>query len=138
MKGGKITIGYSDKSTEDYEILTGWVSGFDSQKVGKQTLTVKFEAVSSTLTTTFDVTVSAKVDDNTAIDEDAASKVNIYAYQNVIVVENANAEIYVYDAMGRLVERNIGNNSRTEIRMNNAGVYIVKVGNAAKRVMVNN
>ena len=138
VKGGKITIGYSDKSTEDFEILSGWVSGFDSQKVGKQTLTVKFEAVSSPLTTTFDVTVSAKDDDNTAIDEDAANKVNIYAYQNVIVVENANAEIYVYDAMGRLVERNIGNDSRTEIRMNNAGVYIVKVGNAAKRVITNN
>ena len=136
VKGGKITIGYSDKSTEDYEILPGWVSGFNSEKVGKQTLTISFEAVSSTLTTTFDVTVSAKDDDNTAVDEDAANMVNIYAYQNVIVVENANAEIYVYDAMGRLVERNLGNDSCTEIRMNNAGVYIVKVGNVAKRVMV--
>ncbi len=135
VKGGKITIGYTDKSTEDFEILAGWVSGFDSQKVGEQKLTITFESVSSTLTTTFNVTVS-KEDDNTAIDEDAANAVNIYAYQNVIVVENADAEIYVYDAMGRLVERNIGNNSRTEIRMNNAGVYIVKVGNTAKRVMV--
>ena len=145
VKGGKITIGYTDQSTDDYEILPNWVSGFNSEKVGKQTLTVTFEAVSSTLTTTFDVAVSAKDDDNTAIDEDAANAVNIYAYQNVIVVENATEEISVYNAMGALVCRDSarhastadGLGARTEIRMNNAGVYIVKVGNVAKRVFIN-
>ncbi len=143
VKGGKITIGYTDKSTEDFEILAGWVSGFDTEKVGKQTLTVKFESVSSTLTTTFDVTV--KEADNTAIDEDAADAVNIYAYQNVIVVENATEEISVYNAMGALVCRDAarhastadGLGARTEIRMNTTGVYIVKVGNVAKRVIIN-
>ena len=144
VKGGKITIGYSDKSTEDFEILAGWVSGFDSQKVGEQKLTVTFKSVSSTLTTTFNVTVS-KEDDNTAIDEDAANAVNIYAYQNVIVVENAADEIDIYNAMGALVCRDAarhvstatGLGARTEIRMNTAGIYIVKVGNVAKRVMIN-
>ncbi len=144
VKGGKITIGYTDKSTEDFEILAGWVSGFDSQKVGEQKLTVTFESVSSTLTTTFNVTVS-KEDDNTAIDEYAANKVNIYAYQNVIVVENATDEIDIYNAMGALVCRDAarhvstatGLGARTEIRMNTAGIYIVKVGNVAKRVMIN-
>ncbi|MBR5643497.1 MAG: leucine-rich repeat protein [Salinivirgaceae bacterium] len=144
VKGGKITIGYTDKSSEDFEILAGWVSGFDSQKVGEQKLTVTFESVSSTLTTTFNVTVS-KEDDNTAIDEDAANAVNIYAYQNVIVVENAADEIDIYNAMGALVCRDAarhvstatGLGARTEIRMNTAGIYIVKVGNVAKRVMIN-
>ena len=144
VKGGKITIGYSDKSTEDFEILAGWVSGFDSQKVGEQKLTVTFESVSSTLTTTFNVTVS-KEDDNTAIDEASANAVNIYAYQNVIVVENAADEIDIYNAMGALVCRDAarhvstatGLGARTEIRMNTAGIYIVKVGNVAKRVMIN-
>jgi len=145
VKGGKITIGYSDKSAEDYEILTGWVSDFNSEKVGKQTLTVTFEAVSTTLTTTFDVTVSAKDDDNTAVDEDAANMVNIYAYQNVIVVENATEEISVYNAMGALVCKDAarhastadGLGARTEIRIDGTGVYIVKVGDVAKRVFIN-
>ena len=85
VKGGKLTATYSDESTAEFEMLAGWVSGFDSEKVGKQILTVKFETVSSTLTTTFDVTVSAK-DDDTAISEEAENEVSIYAYQNVIVV----------------------------------------------------
>ena len=135
VKGGKITIGYSDKSTEDYEILAGWVSGFDSQKVGEQTLTVTFASVSSTLTTTFGVTVS-KADDNTAIADDDASVVNIYAYQNTIVVENATSEILVYNAMGALVGREAINRVRTEITVTTTGVYIVKTGGTTKRVMV--
>ena len=80
----------------------------------------------------------------TAVSDEAAEAVNIYAYQNVIVVENATEEISIYNAMGALVCRDAarhastadGLGARTEIRMNNAGVYIVKVGNVAKRVMV--
>jgi len=72
----------------------------------------------------------------TAVSDEAVEAVNIYAYQNVIVVENATSEISVYNAMGALVCRDAINRDRTEIRMNNAGVYIVKVGNVAKRVMV--
>ena len=74
----------------------------------------------------------------TAVTESAASKVNIYAHHNTIVVENANDEIRVYDAMGRLmVCRDARPCVSTEIRVNTAGVYIVKVGNAAQRVVVN-
>ena len=43
----------------------------------------------------------------------------------------------VYDAMGRLVGRDAINRVRTEIRVKVAGIYIVKVGNVVKRVMVN-
>ena len=74
----------------------------------------------------------------TLVTESAANAVNIYAYGNTIVVENATDEISVYDAMGRLVGRDAINRVRTEIRINTAGLYIVKVGNVAKRVMVNN
>jgi hypothetical protein len=74
---------------------------------------------------------------STAIDESTENAVNIFAYSNVIVVENADAEIYIYDSMGRLVERSLGNDARVEIIVNNGGVYIVKVGNTTKRVMVN-
>ena len=73
----------------------------------------------------------------TAISESAADNLLVYAHGNTIVVENATDEISVYDAMGRLIGRDAINRVRTEIRVNTAGLYIVKVGNVAKRVMVN-
>ncbi len=75
---------------------------------------------------------------STAVSESAANAINIYAHGNAIIVENATAEIRVYDAMGRLiVRRDDVYIVSTEIRINTAGLYIVKVGNVAKRVMVN-
>ena len=74
---------------------------------------------------------------STAVAETAANAINIYAHDNTIIVENATEEIRVYNAMGALVGRNAINRVRTEITVNGAGVYLVKVGNVAKRVMVN-
>ncbi len=69
------------------------------------------------------------------IAEDAATAVNIYAHHNVIVVENADADIYVYDATGRLVARwDVAPNA--SIAMLREGLYIVKVGAETKRVVV--
>ena len=72
----------------------------------------------------------------TPVTETAANAVSIYAYSRNIVVENAAEEIRVYDAMGRLVCRDAINHVRTEICVNNPGLYIVKVGNVAKRMVV--
>ncbi len=74
-------------------------------------------------------------DPGTAVEDEVAVAVNIYAYRNTIVVENADAEILVYNAMGRLVATSSDENA--EIRVNGSGVYVVRVGNEAKRVMVN-
>ena len=84
------------------------------------------------------VTVCAyfEKDDNTAVAESAANAVNIYATGNAIIVENAESEIFVYNAMGALVGRDAIHRIRAEIRVNGAGIYIVKVGNVAKRVVV--
>ena len=73
----------------------------------------------------------------TVVAESAANVINIYAHGNTIIVENATEEIRVYDAMGRLVCRDARPCISTEIRVSTAGLYIVKVGNVAKRVMVN-
>ena len=73
----------------------------------------------------------------TAVDEAAANAVNIYTLGNTIVVENATDEIRVYDAMGRLMCRDVACRVRTELQVNTAGVYIVKVGNVSRRVVVN-
>ena len=72
----------------------------------------------------------------TAVSEQIA-ELCIHAHHNIIVVENADAEIRVYDAMGRLVGRDAINRVRAEIRVNVAGIYIVRVGSVAKRVMIN-
>ena len=77
----------------------------------------------------------------TAVVESAANAINIYAHGNTIVVENATDEIRVYNTMGALAgrdaARHVSAEKRTEIRVNTAGVYIVKVGNVARRVVVN-
>ena len=70
----------------------------------------------------------------TAVSESAANAVSIYAHHNIIVIENADAEINVYNAMGALVAT--ANETNAEIRINVSGVYVVRVGNTAKRVMI--
>ena len=67
-----------------------------------------------------------------AVDESAATAVNIYAYGNTIVVENATEDVYIYNAMGGLVTRT----TSATITINGTGVYIVKTGNVVKRVMI--
>ncbi|MCQ2374593.1 MAG: leucine-rich repeat protein [Salinivirgaceae bacterium] len=71
-----------------------------------------------------------------AVAENAADAISIYAYQNIIVVENADAEIYVFDVMGRLIARENTTTNIAEIPMPNAGIYIVKVGAKAQRVSI--
>ena len=68
----------------------------------------------------------------TAVAESAAQAVNIYVTGNTIVVENATDEIFVYNVMGGLVARG----TDTIITVSHTGVYIVKTGNTAKRVMI--
>ena len=74
---------------------------------------------------------------STAVAETAANAINIYAHHNTIIVENATDEIRVYNAMGALVGRDVACCVRAELQVNGAGVYIVKVGTVAKRVMIN-
>ena len=73
----------------------------------------------------------------TAVADAVASTLNIYAHHNTIVVENATDEISVYNAMGTLICRDATPCVRTEIPVTAPGVYIVKVGGTAKRVMMN-
>ncbi|MBO7594785.1 MAG: leucine-rich repeat domain-containing protein [Salinivirgaceae bacterium] len=73
----------------------------------------------------------------TPVTESAANAVNIYANGRNIVVENAAEEIRVYDVMGRLIVETPHCDVSTEIRLNGIGVYIVKVGDVVKRVVIN-
>ena len=68
--------------------------------------------------------------------DDEVAVVNIFAYDNTIVVENATSDIYVYDANGRLITIQQSVGQRTEVQITITGVYLVKVANITKRVMV--
>ena len=133
VTGGKLTVTFSDNTTKEVDLKAEMVSGFDADKVGEQKLTVTYKAGDVTLTATFSVTVAKA--DNTAI-ADVAAEISIYAYRNTIVVENATDDIFIYNTMGALVSRINAEAGRTEIRVETTGVYVVKTGNAAKRVMV--
>ena len=62
--------------------------------------------------------------------------INIYAHNLTIIVENATDEIRVYDIMGQLICRDATPCVRAELRMYGVGVYIVKVGNLSKKVII--
>ena len=71
----------------------------------------------------------------TDIAGETANAVAIYAHHNVIVVENAEADIYVYDATGRCIEMRESCPS-VEIAMQREGIYIVRTGDKVQRVAV--
>ena len=110
----------------------------DSVLDNPRTVTLTAELLRQVTANGFEFTaIFEKDDDNTAVADEAVEAVNIFAYGNTIVVENAVSDIFVYNAMGRLIERVAAEAGRTEIKINGAGIYVVKTGNTAKRVMIN-
>ena len=121
----KITV--TATANEGYE-FAGWSDGnTDNPRV----ITLK-----SDMSITAEFKAKPQVDPHVAIDETEATDVVIYAYGNTVVVENATADIYLFDAMGRLVDHVAANADRTEILVNGQGIYVVKTGNAVQRVMI--
>ena len=112
-----------------------FVSWSDGNTDNPRTITVNgelFNTINESFTAIFEA------GDATAVNEEEVAEVNIFAYSNTIVVENADSDILVYSAMGQLVNRTISNGLRDEITINGTGIYIVKVGNTAKRVSIRN
>ncbi len=77
----------------------------------------------------------AQNENQTSVTEQITN-IHIYTYGKTIIVENASDEIFVYDVMGRLVCRDATPCVRAELRMNDVGVYVVKIGNFAKKIVV--
>lgn len=84
---------------------------------------------------TEDIALEAIFEKPNAISSNAVSAFTIYTHHNTIVVKNADADIYIYDAMGRLVARK-DVARHVSIIMPQQGIYIVKVGAEAKKIMV--
>ena len=135
VSGAVVLVTLSDGTTKEVKLSANMVSGFDANKVGEQKLTVTYTVDGAKFTTTFTV----KVEKNTAIADEAADKVSIFAINRTIVVETAepsNEYIHVFDANGRLVAKELATANRTEIKMTRQGLYIVRMGNKAERVVV--
>ena len=72
----------------------------------------------------------------TGISDDESVAVNIYARNMAIVVENANDDVCVYDITGRMILRQKPTGDILELPMGEQGIYIVKVGSATNRVIL--
>ena len=75
---------------------------------------------------------------STGIDDVDMDNVTIYSTDNVIVVRGAEGkQVVLFDVNGRMLSREARAAEQVEFRVNNSGVYLVKVANAAaKRVVV--
>ena len=75
---------------------------------------------------------------STGIDDVDMDNVTIYSNDNVIVVRGAEGkQVTLFDVNGRMLSREARAAENVEFRVNNSGVYLVKVANAAaKRVVV--
>jgi hypothetical protein len=130
VAGGALTAYYNDNTTEIVPFDLTEVTGFDTKKIGKQTLTVEYAG----FTFKYDVTVEA--DPTTATESITARDTKIWAYGNTIVVENGGGEISIVDMSGRTIETVKANNERTEIPMQKSGVYIIKSGLTKQKVII--
>ncbi len=72
----------------------------------------------------------------TDIDELETAEVAIYAYNNTIVVENPEEDIFIYNAERRMIARETVTSNRMEMQMTEQGIYIVRTGDKTQRVFV--
>ena len=119
-----------------------FVKWSDENTDNPRTVTLTLELIQQVQESGFEFTAIFEkdeevIDPGTAVADETVEAVNIFAFGNTVVVENATDYIYVYNAMGSLINRVAPEAGRTEIQVNGAGVYVVKTGNAAQRVMIN-
>ncbi|MBR2194171.1 MAG: C10 family peptidase [Salinivirgaceae bacterium] len=123
----EVTVEYNsvivtpENPTKDGFIFDGWTPAIPTSGV------------------TEDMTFTAKwvvaPEPGTAIADNAIVGIRIWAHGNKIVVENSVDEILVYNAVGAEVGREVASPVST-ITINRPGLYIVKTGNIAKRVIL--
>ena len=85
-----------------------------------------------------DHSVTAVFEAVQGIDNVDMDNVNIYSIDNMIVVRGAEGkQVVLFDVNGRMLSRKASAAETVEFRVDNSGVYLVKVANAAaKRVVV--
>ena len=84
------------------------------------------------------VTITAMFQQQVGIEDADISNVNVYSANSTIYVRGAEGQsVYVFDVNGRMLNHEAKASENCSFRMENTGVYLVKVGNAAaQRVIV--
>lgn len=132
-------------ANEGYE-LYGWVITImqDDQVAGSDTImTNETSYVFGSLPQTFadrnaTVIITALFQQQVGIEDADIDNVNVYSANSTIYVRGAEGKsVYVFDVNGRMLNHEAKASENCDFRMENTGVYLVKVGNAAaQRVLV--
>ena len=138
LAGGKLVITFNDNTTQTIDLSEANVSGFDSQNVSEQTLTVKYNE----LTNTFSVTVK---DDNqsenppTPVSDILGNQDNIkvWSCNNTIYIESAPDTKYkIIDLYGRSITTSTTKSTKEEITVNTHSIVIVVINGKSYKVYV--
>ena len=107
---------------------------YDKKRLDQATVDAQVEVLREKI----DAYLNSEIKDNTAVSDINDNGVRIYSKGHHVVVENAEIQdVQIYDISGRCISKN-GQNavSETEIFVEKPGMYIVKVGIIARRVVI--
>ena len=107
---------------------------YDKKRLDQATVDAQVEVLREKI----EAYLNAEIKEKTAVDDVADNTVRIYSKGHYVVVENAEIQdVQVFDISGRCISKN-GQNavSETEIFIERIGMYIVKVGIIAQRVVI--
>ena len=90
ITGGRISLIYNDETTEEIDMTTEMVSGFNNTELGPQVLTVTYEGK----TATFDVTILAKQLDSIEIAQQPSKTTYIQNYEELDITGGRISLIY--------------------------------------------
>lgn len=93
-----------------------------------------------TITVTSDSTFTAYFRASTSVEEADMQDINVYAADNIIVVQGAeNEKVSVYDITGRMLYSTMCAGTEYKVNVSASGIYIVRIGNkCVKKVVVIN
>lgn len=130
-ENGVLTIKYSDNTTQTVDLSKAEISGFNSNKVGEQTLTVKYEGF------TTELVVNVKANPNTPVNSNpSVNNIKIWSFGHKIFVENAESDIVVVNTLGKTIVKQKPYTSMMELNISKSGIYIVKTGNTTQKVII--
>ena len=136
--GGVITVKYNNGTSDIVDLTKEMVSGFDCDKVGKQTLTVKY----CEKTTDFDVTVNRKNNPETGIDDVDTKPFAFNLFPNpttdFVKIEGNNFKekrYSIFTSNGRIVKNGLMVDDFVEIDVSDlsSGLYFIRIDNQSAK-----
>ena len=127
IEGSSIT--FTANANSNY-CFVAWVDNGDTIEGAQTVYTISNIDADHSVTAVFEAVQS--------IDDVDMDNVNIYSVDNMIVVRGAEGkQVVLFDVNGRMLSRKASATEHVEFRVDNSGIYLVKVANAAaKRVVV--